>query len=369
MLRYADFRLDASSLQKLPDGTLKVVGQLTHPGIFSYRNHDGTERREYRPADEVFRKESMSTFAAATITRNHPVNPDGSRLVTPDTWKRVTIGHVGENVREDGGRMVADLYIKDAAAAKEVLDGKMKHISCGYDVDYDATPGETPGGERYDGIQRNIRGNHVALLPAGIAPRGGSECVLRLDSAGDEISPELKSDVDLETLKAQVAKLTADLAQANSRADAAEAQNTVLTGELAKARTDATEPTPERLDALVDARAEVVALAKANDIDPKGKSALQVKRAVIVKRTPKLADRIDSMNDAACDACLAVYQTEPHPSMQVLGDNAGTAGTGGATRADGADANAIPKIADLHAKHVQNSLNAWKNKGDMPGVN
>lgn len=367
MLRYADFRLDASTLQTLPDGSIKVVGQLTHPGIFDYRNPDGSRRREYRPADEVFRQESMRTFASSTITVNHPPVIDGERLVNTKNWKSLAIGHVGENVREDAGHMVADLYIRDAAAVERVKNGDLRHISCGYNVEFDPTPGTTPDGQRYDGVQRNIRGNHVALLPNGIAPRGGSECVLRLDSAGDEITSALSSYVDLETLKAKVAALEGELEK--SRADAKEVPTLKAALETANQKVADLEAqvAPERLDSLLEARGSLVAQAKSVGVDAKGKSALAIKRAIVAKRTPSLASRVDSMSEASIDGAMAVYAELPHPSMNVLGENAEKAGTAGERSDAAAEAPAIPKVADLYDKSVQASQNAWKNTGEKVG--
>lgn len=359
MLRYADIRLDASTIKELPDGSIKLTGQLTHPGIFDYRNPDGSRRREYRPADEVFNKAALETFAGVAVTIGHPRMPNGARLVNTQTRKNVAIGHIGDNVREDGGHMVADIYVTDANAIAKVRARKLMHISCGYNVDYDATPGTTPGGDRYDGVQRNIRGNHVALLPEGEAPRGGAECVLRLDSNGDE----LKLYVDLE---AQIAALKSELDKA--RADAADLPNVrkALADAQAQIAALSEQLTPARLDSLIEARASVVALAKAEGIDSTGKSALQVKRAIVAKRTPVLAARVDNMSEDAIDGCMAVYASQPAaPSAsqqkvaEVLAPPAPAPRTDSDARTDG-----VPKVDDIHAKFVTESRNAWKNSGD-----
>lgn len=351
MLRFTDFRLDASAIQQLPDGSIKVVGQLTRPGIFVYRNLDGTARREYRPPSEVFSKESLSSFASSTVTLNHPAG----RKVTAATWKSNAIGNLGENVREDAGHAVSDVYVRDGEAVKNVLSGNAKFLSCGYRVDYDPTPGVTPEGEAYDGVQRNIRGNHVALL-LGKQPRGGADCSLRLDSAGDEISAPLNSNVD-ETLNAQVIALTAELAKA--RTDSAEVPN--LTAALAKANADLAvalaQVSPERLDALVEERTAIVATAKAAGVDTAGKSTLAIKRAIVAKRTPDLAARVDSLGAETVDTILAVYTSQPHPSMAAV--------VAAPVAGDRVDADATPKYTDLYTKHLTASQGAWKNSGDL----
>lgn len=369
MIRYTDVRLDASSLKELPDGSIKVVAQLTHPGVFTYKNPDGSSRKEYRPADVVFRKDTLDSFAAVPVTLNHPRQADGQRKVSAASWKKDAVGHMGENVRQDGQNAVGDVYVREDALVRDVKAGKVQFVSAGYDVDYDPTPGVTPDGQRYDGTQTAIRGNHVALLPSGVRPRGGSECMLRLDSAGDEEYPRtdgLNSNVTPEQIIALEAKLTA------------------LTGELEKARTDSADlagiktklaaaetavaeltaqVAPERLDALVEERSAVTALAKSAGIETAGKSTLAVKRALVAKNTPALAERVDSMSAETVDAVLAVYKAQPHPSLKSAVDV--TMPAVDTARTDATPAK-IPTVAELQNKFNKASREAWKNEGHVP---
>lgn len=367
MLRYADLRFDGAAIKELPDGSIKVTGQLTHTGIFPYRNSDGSKRLEYRPADEVFSPEAMATFAGATVTVNHP-----SRLVDAKSWRTVTVGHLGENVRRDGDFLVADVYVREASAVARVKKGELKHLSCGYEVDFDPTPGVTAEGQRYDGIQRRIRGNHVALLPNGVPPRGGETCVLRLDSAGDEIPTGLNSDVTPEqiaALQAQVTALTAELAKARTDAATATSLQTQLDAakaELAKANE---QTSPARLDALVEERVAVLALAKANGVETKGKSNVEIKRAVVAKRTPALAARVDSFDAPALDGILAVYGDAAAAASQKAAvgvvTDAPTGERTDAARTDAAreDANRVPTESELRDRARKANADAWKSPG------
>ena len=334
MLRYADFRIDSSSIQDLPDGSIKVTGRFAHSCLVTYRNPDGSPRTEYRPKEEVFNKASMATFAGAPVTINHPVMPNGSRLVTADSWKSVASGHLGDNIRD-------------------------RKLSAGYQVDYDPTPGTTPTGERFDGVQRGMRGNHVALVPPGMAPRQGGSCELRLDAEGNELTA-LNSGVDqkdIDALNQKVADLTAELAK--TRTDAVTI--TKLEKDLGDAKTELAAFTPERLDALVEERASVCAAATACGVDPKGKTTLAVKRAVVAKRTPRLADRVDAMDASALDACLAVYAEEPHPSMAAA---VAVTSADPAVRTDASN-KPLPRAYELYEASVKASRDAWKNKGDF----
>ena len=67
--------------------------------------------------------------------------------------------------------------------------GGMKELSCGYDYRADMTPGTTTDGIDYDGVMRDIVGNHVTLVPAG---RAGPDILV-----GDERAPWMSKRIDL----------------------------------------------------------------------------------------------------------------------------------------------------------------------------
>lgn len=112
-----------------------------------------------RTADEVFKKESIASYAGKSIVNGHPPAdqfPDGVNL---DTWKELTIGTVhrprrGEGIYDDA--VVADLVFTNELAIALVHAGK-REISAGYDCGY-----EDLGNGR--GYQKDIIINHVALV-------------------------------------------------------------------------------------------------------------------------------------------------------------------------------------------------------------
>lgn len=119
-----------------------------------------------RTPEEVFRPETLASFEGKPVTLDHPDD-----WVTPENWKELAHGltqnvHQGEGLEED--LMIADLLITDAEAIERVRKG-LKEVSCGYDADYvQSEPGK--------GEQRNIIGNHVALVPRG---RAGPRCAIK----------------------------------------------------------------------------------------------------------------------------------------------------------------------------------------------
>lgn len=133
---------------------------------------DGIARVDRSP-EEVFRPETLASFEGKPVTMDHPED-----FVTPDTWRVLSVGVV-QNVRRGDGAdrefMLADLLITDRAAIDAVrFDPQnpakklLREVSCGYDADYEQIePGR--------GVQRNIIGNHVALVERG---RCGPRCAI-----------------------------------------------------------------------------------------------------------------------------------------------------------------------------------------------
>lgn len=180
-------RQDAAALplgkpERTPQGGLRAPANLTRSGVFTYRNPDGSPRREYRPPSEVFAPEALASLAGAPVTREHP--PDG--YVTADDWRHKAVGHAGEAPRQadDGIHVEGMVYVQDSDTIAAIDSGELGEISLGYDQVYVPGPGTTPEGESYDGIQTMLRYNHVALVPKG---RAGPSVALRLDSNGDQI--------------------------------------------------------------------------------------------------------------------------------------------------------------------------------------
>ena len=99
----------------------------------------------------------MRSFQLVPVTNLHP-----SGLLTPDTAKDHAVGAIGESVRQDGDHLAATMMIHDAVAMQSISDGRSK-LSCGYTCEMDDTPGVWKG-QAYDAIQRNIVGNHLALV-------------------------------------------------------------------------------------------------------------------------------------------------------------------------------------------------------------
>lgn len=135
----------------------------------------------HRSPEEVFSPAALASFEGKPVTNDHP--PD---LIGPDDVGMYEKGHA-QNVRRGAGEwadyMVADLHIHDRELIDAVQNGK-REISCGYECDY------SPNG---DGTysQKNIRGNHVAVVDRGRA--GKRAAILDSDINPAEKPPERKA--------------------------------------------------------------------------------------------------------------------------------------------------------------------------------
>tara|TARA_B100000925_G_scaffold241669_2_gene190973 strand:- start:3493 stop:4734 length:1242 start_codon:yes stop_codon:yes gene_type:complete len=156
------------------EGYLKVWCKAARVGTQLYTRGDGAQVREYRPEDEVSNPESLASFGMKAVTLNHP-----RVLLDTETTKLHQVGHAGSQVRFSDGFVEVALVITDQKAIDAIQRGDAQEVSAGYRVDYDPTPGVTPEGVSYDGVQRNIRVNHIAVVPRG---RAGRDVRLLLDS-------------------------------------------------------------------------------------------------------------------------------------------------------------------------------------------
>lgn len=115
----------------------------------------------WRHPDEL--AAAASTFANLQLLLAHiPVN-------SADPQIEMTAGVVGSDVRFEAPYLVASLAVWTDEAKKLIETRAQAQLSCSYRYTADMTPGLTPEGLRYDGVMRNIIGNHVALVEEGRA--------------------------------------------------------------------------------------------------------------------------------------------------------------------------------------------------------
>lgn len=262
------------------EGFIKDTPVLTRTGVFIYRNHDGSERREYRPPEEVFKADSLEAYAGIPITKGHPGK------VTSANAANHTIGTVLTPARQDGDNLIADIVIHNV----EAVNAGNKELSVGYELDLDETPGIAPNGERYDAIQRNIKPNHLAIVSRGRAGNarlnmdGDEEAVI---NDGDVVMTKLRLDNGIEydaapeviqaynKLNQDKAEIVAAKDKAEARADSAEADLKKLQEAQEQFKQDAISQARERLN--------LEAVAKAHNVEFKQDATDRDIKAAVVK--------------------------------------------------------------------------------------
>ena len=124
----------------------------------------------YRSPEEI--EKATASFNNLPILCQHlPVIPD-------DLPHNLIVGSTGTDASFRDPFLTNSLVIWSAEYQTKIENGEQAELSCGYRWVPDMTPGETPDGVVYDGVMRDIVGNHVALVFEG---RAGPDVVV-----GDE---------------------------------------------------------------------------------------------------------------------------------------------------------------------------------------
>lgn len=343
-------RFDSARLKARFDdnGYLHDEPVVARVGILHYRNADGSPRRELRLPEDVFRADSLEAFAGMPITVGHKA------MVNSKNHRELSVGTCLGAARQDGENVRAPVVVQDNDTVMLAKSGAIAGLSVGYRIDYEPRPGmyNTETGEvkynderddakgtqefvgkewqHFDGLQRNIRPNHLALVKHG---RAGTIARLNLDGSeeidyhSDELNkPEnktmtlirLDSGAEVEVEQAVADAFTdarAKLTKETARADSAQEQVSTLTAErdLLKEQADAHAQQLEqaRADAAeqVKTRTELEATAKKFGVDVRADMAdIDVKKAVVLKASPavnfegKDAAYVDARFDAAVES-------------------------------------------------------------------
>lgn len=326
--QFTDAALVAGT-RRTADGYLVADARIARTGIQEYAGYevgmaDRAVVRVYRPEASVFDKASMASMAHRPVTMGHP-----NEAVTADTWKRVSVGQTGDEVAKDGDHVRVPMVVMDAEAIRQVEAGT-RELSVGYTADLAFESGTTPDGQHYDAIQKNIRGNHVAIVargragakarigdaadPWGDAPRHTNDrkdvnmtdpvktrtvlidglSVETTDAGAQALEKLQKTIADKE---AALATKDADHAKALATKDAEIAKKDAEIDDLKGKVLDAA-----ALDAKVQARSDLISKAKAivSDVKTEGLTDAEIRKAVV---SAKLGDKaIDGKGEAYIDA-------------------------------------------------------------------
>ncbi|EAC1528968.1 DUF2213 domain-containing protein [Escherichia coli] len=125
---------------------------------------------------------------AASTFNNIPLLNEHIPVTAADPQKMAVVGSTGTDAEFDGTYLKNSLVVWDADSIAGIETDEKKELSSAYRYVADMTPGVHEG-QPYDGVMRDIVGNHVALVTEG---RAGSDVVV-----GDSIPTGMKSMSEL----------------------------------------------------------------------------------------------------------------------------------------------------------------------------
>lgn len=263
-----------SARQEDINGFITIAGNpLSKVGVFPYSGaqigHPDADRifNVYRPAEELADPECIESFKLLPFVDEHAMLGSEDAGGMPAERKGVH-GMIGETVYFDPPYLRGNLRIVSESLKSAINHGKIE-LSPGYRCAYEMTPG-TFEGQRYDAVQRRIRGNHLALVDEGrtgpdvsVLDRmtftiDAKELAAMADQEMKDQGGEVAADMDLEALKPALTEM--------------------IKGILKEMSPEKEEAEVEVEDAEVEVKAEEVAADMCKDEDMKGALDAALKR-------------------------------------------------------------------------------------------
>lgn len=365
------------------EGFLRVPARISRSGIQEYlavemglTDREPTDRiKVYRPPEEVFSEDSMSSFSSKPVTNNHP-----PELVNASNSKLYTVGMSDPNVTQDGDYVLAVLNITDEESIKQIEGGKSE-LSNGYLADIDWTPGVTPDGVNYDAVQRNIKGNHIAIVERG---RAGPACrvadhsinlegevnmaKITIDGVDYEVSEQAAQAVgklqasmtDTENQLKEKDKTVAEK-EDEMEEEKKKAQKSVdaLQAKLDDAKSKILDA--QATDQMISDRMELVSkvLSLCPETNWEGKDAKALMVEVVGAKCPNI--QMDSVSDEYIKARFDILSESIENNTQFNLDNAFTKQF---EQTNTHNDNYMSDSQKARAKFAEDSRKAWEKKGD-----
>lgn len=159
--------------------------------VQKYIKSDGSEEMEAKLPEEILSDSTVSSANSKPVTDGH------HGLVTKDNSHDLMKGFTASNGHVEGNMLYNDITITDPNLISQIKSGDKRELSIGFETQMDPTSG-TYNGTKYDAVQRNIRINHVAVVPKG---RAGHEVRLIGDSAEavEQVEPSEEKGNQMET--------------------------------------------------------------------------------------------------------------------------------------------------------------------------
>ena len=160
-----------SARSKDLNGFMEVKGSnISRVGVFPYSGAQIAPELEadrvymvYRPNESLADPQTIESFKRIPFLDEHAMVGDAEGTI-PAEQKGVH-GIITENVWFEEPYLKADIKVY-SEHLKDLINKGKTELSIGYRCIYEQTPGEYDGQE-YDFIQRELRGNHLALVDEG----------------------------------------------------------------------------------------------------------------------------------------------------------------------------------------------------------
>lgn len=182
--------VDSNSFELVRDNPLSSEGVYLYSGrMIGLPNLDPDKLYPvYRPAEEL--EKAAESFNNVPFIIGHEMIGEGA---TP--YDQRPASGVLTNVKYKAGKLYGDLKIWSEKMKDKILSG-VKELSLGYKSVYERSRGVFKG-QTYDFIQRNLRGNHLALVKNG---RMGSE--IRVYDASEAMTfDSIEFDINNKTIE------------------------------------------------------------------------------------------------------------------------------------------------------------------------
>lgn len=223
---------EAQQTRRIPDvnGWVEIkANPLTKTGVFPYSGAQVDPAFDpneiimvYRPEEELTDPECIESFKLIPWIDEHEMLGSEAEGMTP-AEEKVPQGVIGQEVFYEAPYLKGNIKVFSEKLADEIQNNGKKELSIGYRCLYEIKKG-VYNGQKYDAIQRKIRGNHLALVDEGRA--GPDVAVLdQYKFAFDSLElnmmqPEIKKDeaasaptLTLESLDAEIKGISGNVAK------------------------------------------------------------------------------------------------------------------------------------------------------------
>ena len=160
------------------DGRLHVaVTNISKAAVNPYLGREIPDHERHGlDADRVYHlyRDPAELAAAAPTFNNIPLLSAHVPVTVDDHRPDLVVGSTGSDAAFDGTYLRNSLVVWERNAIGGIESGAQRELSCAYRYDFDPTSGAVDG-VRYDGVMRNLRGNHVALVEQG---RAGADVIV-----------------------------------------------------------------------------------------------------------------------------------------------------------------------------------------------